>query len=421
MGHLSSLLSIMQSIDKSPEEVAQALDEKADKRHQELKKLIENKYPGASIEEKEKKIHELEQKIKELNIEISGLTDIDEKKRSEAMAALNRGDFARAEGILEDLRIKAKQGIKKRQVDYAKLAKAQGDAAYLQFHLEKAYELYSDALTNDSLNWEYHNACGKSAFDLGQPNKAIEHFEKGIIIARTMSHDLRGVCKLLSNLGLALQQSGKTYEAITTQIEAAELASQVYGKRSINYTKYLSNLGMAYLGNGDFDKAIEYYTKAMAVYDRSTIKDHTIPIGLAINLGAAYFYNGDIDKASEFTEHALRIAEKLYVSEPEHIISILNNFGGLLLKNGDADKAQEYIEKSYALTSRLYGENNANTALVIVNIGSCWYLKGNYDMAVKHYTHARNTLQSVLGPDTPQTKLAEENLAAAIATRDAFK
>ena len=97
---------------------------------------------------------------------------------------------------------------------------------------------------------------------LGEPRKAIEHYEQRLPIARETG-DRRGEGNALGNLGAAYSELGELRKAIEYYEQHLAIARKIGDRRGEGNA--LGNLGVAYRRLGEVRKAIEYYEQQLAI------------------------------------------------------------------------------------------------------------------------------------------------------------
>ena len=165
----------------------------------------------------------------------------------------------------------------------------------------------------------------------------------------------------LSNLGVALDDKGRTDEAITAYRKALELKPD----DPKILAGILNNLGTALLEKGRTDDAIEYYQKAIAARPN-------FPEALN-NLGVALKQKGRIDEAIEYYQKAIA-ARRDYAKA-------LFNLGLALAEKGQTDEAIEYFKKAIA-ARRDYAKAH-------YNLGSALRKTGREDEAEREFAEAQ--------------------------------
>ena len=135
---------------------------------------------------------------------------------------------------------------------------------------------------------------------LSEPRKAIDHYEKALVIAREIC-DKKSEANALGNLGIAYQNLGDASKAIEYYEQALAIAREIGDRR--NEGADLGNLGTAHANLGNASKAIEYYEQALAIAcEIGDRRNEGADLG---NLGTAHANLGNASKAIEYYEQAL--------------------------------------------------------------------------------------------------------------------
>jgi len=212
------------------------------------------------------------------------------------------------------------------------------------------------------------------------------------------------------NLGIALNERGKTDEAITHYQQAIELRS--------NYAEAHYNLGRLLVQKGQLDGAVAHYEKALEINPADAEARN--------NLGVTLFGTGRVDDAIAQYEKALKV-------QPDYGEASCN-LANALVSKGDFDGAiDRYLaclalspsqaEPQYNLASALLRkgrldeaiahyqkvlELQADNADAHANLGSAFLAKGRVREAIAAY---RNALRI-----SPENVPAQSNLAWILAT-----
>jgi len=108
------------------------------------------------------------------------------------------------------------------------------------------------------------NNLGNAYAALGDTRRAIEHYERQLVIAREIG-DRDGEGAALSNLGIAYKSLGEPRRAIEYYEQALVIARQIGDRRSEGIT--LNNLGVAYKNLGDTRRAIAVLGEALVIFE----------------------------------------------------------------------------------------------------------------------------------------------------------
>lgn len=158
------------------------------------------------------------------------------------------------------------------------------------------------------------------------------------------------------NLGIALNNQGKTDEAIAHYREAIELRP--------SYAEAHYNLGRLLARKGQLDDAVTHYEKALEINPADAEAQN--------NLGVTLFGSGRVDEAIAHYQEALKI-------RPDYAEASCN-LASALLSKGDLDGAIAYYSVCLALLP--------NQAEPEYNLASALLRKGRTDEAIAHYKKA---------------------------------
>jgi tetratricopeptide (TPR) repeat protein len=160
-----------------------------------------------------------------------------------------------------------------------------------------------------------HASLGTAAFENGQLDEAIAHFQKALAI----NPNFAGIHY---NLGLCFFQLGRMDEAIAHYKKEIEIQP--------DHTMAHNNLGLALARKGEMDEAIAEYQKALAIEPDN---------GAAhVNLGAALLKKGKVDEAIAHLQKAVQI-------EPR-IVGEQNNLGIAFAKKGEMTESIVHFQKA---------------------------------------------------------------------------
>ena len=214
---------------------------------------------------------------------------------------------------------------------------------------------------------------------LGQVEKAIEYYEKALVIAREIG-DRRGEGNTLGNLGNAYRNLGEVEKAIEYYEKALVIAQEIADRRGEGNA--LGNLGNAYRNLGKVEKAIEYYEKTLVI--AREIGDGRGEGAVLGNLGNAYSVLEQVEKAIEYYEKALVIALEIVDRRNEGIW--LGNLGSAYYYLGQVEKAIEYNEKALVISREIGDRRGEGTRLG--SLGSAYIHLGQVGKAIEYHEKA---------------------------------
>ncbi len=155
---------------------------------------------------------------------------------------------------------------------------------------------------------------GNAYTELGQVERAIEHYEQALVIQREIG-DRGGEGSVLGDLGNAYTELGQVECAIEHHEQALVIARAMGDRRGEGAT--LGNLGLAYAELGQVERAIEHYDKALVIHRE--IGDRRGEGTVLGSLGSAYAKIGEVAQARACWEQALVIFKDINSPDVERV------------------------------------------------------------------------------------------------------
>ncbi len=226
---------------------------------------------------------------------------------------------------------------------------------------------------------EFLNRLGLAYSNLGEPRKAIEHYEQALKISREIG-DRRGEGNNLGSLGLAYSDLGEMRLAIEHYEQALKISWEIGDRR--NEGNWLGNLGNAYAALGETSKAIENHEQALMI--SREIGDRRGEGADLGNLGNAYVALDEPRKAIEYYEQALKICRKTgdRMNEGE----CLGNLGNAYRNLGETDNAIEYYQQALVIAKEIGDRMNEGNWLG--DMGLAYADLGEPRKAIEYYEQA---------------------------------
>ena len=236
------------------------------------------------------------------------------------------------------------------------------------------YTLKAEKITNDI---ETEVLCcenlGIAYFSLGEYEKAITYYEKGLKISSAFG-DRSGIANDNGNLGNVYHSLGEYEKAITYYEIGLEISSAIGDHLGIACQN--GNLGSAYVNLAEYNKAITYLEKGLQI--GSAIGDLSGIAGDNGNLGNAYLGLGEYDKAITYYEKGLEITSA--IGDRLGIASNNGNLGNVYRSLGEYEKAITYYEKGLEISSAI--GDRSGIARHNGNLGSAYFNLGEYHKAI---------------------------------------
>ena len=269
----------------------------------------------------------------------------------------------------------------------------------IKHSIELKETLLSELSEDDEISRYLLSSLGILYFQISSYKKAIEYYEKALVIAREIE-DRRGEGKSLGNLGLAYRNLGQVEKAIEYHEQALVIAKEIGNRQGEGNS--LGNLGLAYSNQGQVEKAIEYHEQALVI--AKEIGDRRGEGNSLGSLGLAYSNQGQVQKAIEYYEQALVIAKEIGDRRGEGIW--LGNLGIAYRNLGLVEKAIEYYEQALVIAKEICNRRGEGNALG--NLGNAYKDLGQVEKAIEYYQKAL-----VIGKEIKDPRLinfCEENL-----------
>jgi tetratricopeptide (TPR) repeat protein len=215
-----------------------------------------------------------------------------------------------------------------------------GNAHHSLGQVKQAIEYYEQALAIAREIGDRHSEVnrlgdlGVAYANLDQVERAIEHLQQALVIEREIGTastpgppawmaSRRSEGTILGNLGNAYADLGQVERAIEHYEQALVIRREIGDRRGEGAD--LGNLGNAYCNLGQMERAIEYYQQALDIVreigDRGS---EGLWLG---NLGITYRDLGQVERARECLERALAISEEIKSPDAEWIRRALAGLG----------------------------------------------------------------------------------------------
>jgi tetratricopeptide (TPR) repeat protein len=321
--------------DKYAREYYDIAEQNINKNFEKIFKEIKNR--NITIEEKNKKIAQLEEDKKAALAQIKDLSetfakiDLDQASRlyKEAFAYFTKGEIDKAFATLDDAKIeeavcqareekrKADESIKKSADSY--VLKAQLSIIKLRFAQAENY--FKKAIRLDPYN--IINVGTYANFYLGQNqyNKALSLYKKAL----TISRDKYDRSITLNNMGNLYSDTSRFREAENAYNEALKIRRELAEKNKNAYLPYvatsLNNLGLLYIGSKRYTEAVKALNEALEIREKLAAEnpdafnidlcDTSIPLsGLYILTSNEESIRANLNKALSMLNRAISILEK---------------------------------------------------------------------------------------------------------------
>jgi tetratricopeptide (TPR) repeat protein len=245
--------------------------------------------------------------------------------------------------------VKANEGVLKPAVTVMLLL-ALGTLSWNQSRMYSDVEtLFRTTIRKNPDSWMAHNNLGLLLEDKGRTDEALAHYRKALELNPNYAESH-------SNLGIQLVNIGRTDEAAVHFQKAFELDH--------NLAKNHNNVGLLLAKIGQSDEAMTHFLKALEINPNYGDAHY--------NLGLLLANMGRTDEAMAHYQKALELNRNLAKTH--------NNIGILLAKMGRPDESMAHFQKALEINPN-YGEAYYNLGLLLANMGRT-------DDAMAHYRKA---------------------------------
>ena len=300
--------------------------------------------------------------------------------REQARAALEAGEFDRAEQLLNDASAK----------DLAAAERQESVARQRRLSAARS------KANNGGLKWT------QLAY-----REAAEYYRQAAALVPTEAEEQRA--EYLNLQGRALYDAGGYRDAEGPWTQALALRKQVLGPEHPDVATSLNNLAGLYHAQGRYAKAEPLYQRALVILEKALGPEHPDVAASLNNVAELYKAQGRYAKAEPLFERSLVIQEKTLRPEHPRVAASLNNVAGLYHAQGQYAKAEPLYQRSLAIREKTFGPEHPKVAASLNSLGALYYAQGQYAKAEPLYQRALVIAEKALGPEHPELNL--NNLA----------
>ena len=332
---------------------------------------------------------------------VTAIATLVEAGKTEALAALERGDTAAADAALA-AKIKSIENARIRVTkEEAALYRQRGALAYLNAPLA-ALPLYAKAVELDKDDPSGWYELATLQWRTGALDDAAKSFELQLEVSQRQSNK-RTEALAANGLGVICLARGETERAEALTRSALEIADALKDK-------YLqcgctANLGLINWQNGNLDLAEALSDQALSI--AVSLGDTAIQAAVTENLGIIYGTRGDLDAARAAYCKALKLNEALEYDEG--FATLCGNFAASYAARGDLDQAESFYCKALAIDEML--GNKRGIAKNSGSLGHVYKMRGDITQACKHWQYASHFWDEI--GNTGEVAICEEQIRQA--------
>jgi tetratricopeptide (TPR) repeat protein len=241
------------------------------------------------------------------------------------------------------------------------------------------HERMRGRLADPGLQMATASALGSSYLVLGQTERAVEHYQQALTIARETGIR-RNEGALLDKLGTIYRLLGQTGQAVEHSRQALAIARET-GDR-IAEGLFLGSHGNSYLVQGQTERAIEHYQEALAIARETGNRGYEG--GWMGSLGSSYLVLGQTGRAIEHYQQALAITREIGNRGGEAFW--LGNLGECYADLRESERAIEHYQQALAITRET--GNRGGEAFWLAGLGNVYRELEQADQAFDYYQQA---------------------------------
>ena len=206
-----------------------------------------------------------------------------------------------------------------------------------------------------------YNLIGLNFDEFSEHEKAIEYYNKGIVLASKTDNDTIKSW-LYNNLGNVYSYHKIDFKKGIENYKKAVIHSEKIGdKYEIAFTKL--NIGSAYFSVLDFDNGIKYLKPLIEFVEHED--NIEAKISLNSNLGLYYSNLKNFKKAEEFYLKAIKFSDQNDIELiKSNICVVYKDFSNFYLKFKEFEKAHFYLAKHIEIKDKIYNGDRLNEVKV---------------------------------------------------------
>ena len=270
-----------------------------------LNTLLEHEVPR---DQWDSKLREIAKEYKELRARVG-----DDQAAKQAIEA---GDYAKAEALLEDVAKHYSTAAAEAHADNARLQRIQLRYAKAAAYWQKAAaRLLDDKKKERSL---YLSNAGEDFYRVARYNEALPLYEQSLRIMQELG-DKAGEGVALNNISHIYKAWGDYSTALKYLKQSLIIMSEIGSKAGEGKT--LSNIGALHHAKGDYDQALPLLEQSLIICQE--IGDKAGESENSWNIGGIYEKRGDLRKAEPYMSRAVQLADEIGHPKLEELRDVL--------------------------------------------------------------------------------------------------
>jgi tetratricopeptide (TPR) repeat protein len=278
-------------------------------------------------------------------------------------------------------------------------------------HIEWVAEHYSDAFTDNDLDWP---CIALGRLRENQANyPAAEHWHRHGLELCDQRHgpDHPATSPALNNLAALLQATNRLAEAEPLMARVVEIFENSYGNDHPNVATALNNLAQLLQATNRLAEAEPLMRRALAIDEASYGVDHPMLAITLNNLAQLLQDTNRLSEAEPLMRRALAIDKASYGLDHPNAAIHLNNLAQLLQATNRLSEAEPLMRRALAIDEASYGLDHPNVAIRLNNLAQLLKATSRLAEAEPMYRRALGIAEASLGRDHPYVALCLNNLA----------
>jgi tetratricopeptide (TPR) repeat protein len=192
----------------------------------------------------------------------------------------------------------------------------------------------------------YQN-IGNCYFDLGDAEKARQHYEKALFIFQKIyTSDHPQIASILNNIANSYSLAGDNYTALAYHQNALNLRIQILGENHFLSATSYYNIALCYHRLKMYNEAIDYLIKGVDIQINTLGDNHPEIADFYVELGKNYFMSAEYGKSDEYFDKALNVFKNFQEIYSLGIPIILACKAQISEEIGNYEQAEHYIKNS---------------------------------------------------------------------------
>ncbi|MFE2016058.1 FxSxx-COOH system tetratricopeptide repeat protein [Streptomyces sp. NPDC059491] len=230
--------------------------------------------------------------------------------------------------------------------------------------------------------------------------------------ARILGAEHRDTLTALHNLAGSYGAMGRISEAIEIQEQVVATRRRLIGADAPDTLMALGNLAANYLRSGRVNEAIEIEEQVAAVRQERLGAEHPDTLAALNNLASSYLRAGRVNEAIEIQEHVVTTCQRHLGADHPQTLTVLSTLASSYWEALRTREAIEIQELVVTRRRRLQGAEHPDTLGALNNLATCYWQADRNNEAAEILEDVFTARLRLLGADHPHTLITRGNLAA---------